>query len=158
MFNAFLKIEGVKGDAVQDGFEEQIALDSFSLGAANPTEVMAGGGRSSGKVMVSDFSASKLSDKASPILFQACCLGKHFPNAQVSICKASGERQEVFLTYKFDTVFVADINWSGGGGADSPMETLSLAFNKIEIEHKSQDEKGGLGEPIVASYDIALGK
>jgi type VI secretion system Hcp family effector len=154
MFNAFLKIEGVKGEATQEGFKEHIPLDSFSLGASNPVDMMSGGGRGAGRVSVSTFNAGKMTDKSSPILFQACCVGKHFPNAEVSICKAGGE-QKAFLTYKFDTVFIADINWSGGGGDDTPAETLSLAFSKIEMTHLSQDMKGQLGDPIVASYDIA---
>jgi type VI secretion system secreted protein Hcp len=153
MFNAFLKIDGVQSDATQKGFEKQIKLNSFSLGANNPVDMSAGGGRGAGRVSVSTFNVSKLTDKSSPVLFQACCLGKHFKNAVVSICKAGGQ-QEAYLTYKFDTVFIASINWSGGGGDDTPAEQLSLAFSKVEMTHKSQDEAGRLVEPIVASYDI----
>ncbi len=153
MFNAFLKIQGVKSDATQKGFEGQIRLDSFSLGASNAIDMTAGGGRGAGRASLSTFNVSKATDKSSPVLFQACCLGKHFKDAVVSICKAGGE-QEAYLTYKFDTVFIADINWSGGGGDETPMETLSLAYSKIEMTLKTQDAAGKLGDPIVASYDI----
>ena len=61
------------------------------------------------------------------------------------------------MTYKFDTVFIADINWAGGGD-ETPMETLSLAYSKIEMTYKSQDAKGQLGKPVVASYDISAAK
>lgn len=153
MFNAFLKIDGVKSEATQKGFEGQIKLDSFSLGASNPVDMTAGGGRGAGQVEVSTFNVSKMTDKSSPVLFQACCLGKHFKNAVVSICKAGGA-QEAYLVYKFDTVFIADIRWNGGGGSDTPSEDLELAFTKVEMTHKSQDATGKLGDPIVASYDI----
>jgi len=156
MFNAFLKIEGVEGEATQDKFQKQIPLASFNLGANNSIDMMAGGGRGAGRASLSTFNISKSTDKASPILFQACCLGKHFPKAEVSICKAGGT-QEPFMTYKFDTVFIADINWSGGG-EETPTETLSLAYSKIEMTYKSQDEKGQLGKPVVASYDISAAK
>lgn len=151
MFNAFLKIEGVKSEATQKGFEGQIALDSFNLGAANPVDVQTGG-MGAGKVNLSNFNVSKVTDAASPILFQACCLGKHFPNAVVSICKAGGD-QAVYLQYKFDTVFIASIDWSGGGGDERPREMLSLAFHKVEMTYKQQKPDGTLGSPVVASYD-----
>jgi type VI secretion system secreted protein Hcp len=153
MFNAFLKIDGVKSEATQAGYEGQIKLDSFSLGATNPVDMTAGGGRGAGQVEVSTFKVTKLTDKSSPVLFQACCLGKHFKDAVVTICKAGGA-QEPYLTYKFDTVFIADIQWQGGGGDDTPSEDLELAFTKVEMTHKSQDAAGNVGEPIVASYDI----
>ena len=35
MFNAFLKIEGVEGEATQDKFQKQIPLVGFNLGANN---------------------------------------------------------------------------------------------------------------------------
>lgn len=154
MFNAFLKIDGVQSEATQKGFEGQIALDSFSLGANNPLQAVMAGGRGAGKVNLSQFNISKVTDSASPILFQACCLGKHFPKAVVSVCKAGGD-QAVYLEYKFDTVFIADINWSGGGSDERPMESLSLAFNKIEMTYKKQMPDGKLGSPVVASYDVS---
>lgn len=152
MFNAFLKIDGVDSEAIQKGFEGQIELASFSLGASNPTN-LGGGGWGAGKVSVSSFNVTKRTDSASPLMFQACCLGKHFPNAKVSICKAGGE-QQVFLEYQFDTVYIEDIQWSGGAGDDVPMETVSLAFGKVEMTYKRQNPDGSLGKPIVASYDI----
>jgi type VI secretion system secreted protein Hcp len=154
MFNAFLKIAGVESEATQKGFEKQIKLESFHMGASNPVDMSAGGGRGAGRATLTTFDITKMTDKSSPVLFQACCLGKHFKDAVVSICKAGGE-QEAFLTYKFDTVFIADISWGAGSeGADTPEESLSLAYTKVEMTHLSQDREGKLGDPIVASYDI----
>lgn len=155
MFNAFLKIDGVDSEATQKGFEKQIKLASFNLGASNPVDMSAGGGRGAGQVQLSTFNVTKMTDKSSPILFQACCLGKHFKNAIISICKAGGEQAE-YLTYKFDTVFIADISWGGGGGEDTPSESLSLAYTKVEMTYKEQDASGKVGKPVKAAYDISL--
>jgi type VI secretion system secreted protein Hcp len=154
MFNAFLKIDGVDSEATQKGFEKQIKLGSFNLGASNPVDMSAGGGRGAGQVSLSTFNVTKMTDKSSPLLFQACCLGKHFKNAIVSICKAGGE-QLPYLEYKFDTVFIADISWGGGGGEDTPSESLSLAYTKVEMSYKEQDAAGKLGKPVRAAYDIS---
>jgi len=156
MFNAFLKIDGVESEATQKGFEKQIRLDSFNMGASNPVDMSAGGGRGAGQVSLSTFNVTKMTDKSSPVLFQACCLGKHFKNAVITICKAGGE-QLPYLTYKFDTVYIADISWGGGGGEDTPSESLSLAYTRVEMTYKEQKADGTLANPIKAAYDISLG-
>ena len=76
------------------------------------------------------------------------------PVLSFSICKAGGEQAE-YLTYKFDTVFIADISWGGGGGEDTPSESLSLAYTKVEMSYKEQDKDGKLGKPVRAAYDIS---
>jgi type VI secretion system Hcp family effector len=152
-FNAFLKLADVDGEATQKGFEKWIALDSFSFGASNQMEPTGTGGMSSGKVNVSHFNISKPTDNSSLKIFQHCCSGKHFPDARVAICKAGGE-QEKYLEYVFDTVAIADINWSGGGGDERPQENASLAFGKVTIEYRPQSLDGKLGSPIMAYYDL----
>jgi type VI secretion system Hcp family effector len=157
MFNAFLKLGDVEGEATQKGFEKWIALESFSFGASNQMDpAAASGGMSSGKATLSHFSITKPTDKASLKIFQHCCSGKHFPDARVAICKAGGE-QEKYLEYVFDAVGISDINWSGGGGDERPMEAASLAFGKVEIEYKPQEKDGSLGSPIMAFYDVKAG-
>ena len=47
------------------------------------------------------------------------------------------------------------IQWSGSsGGDDTPSESLSLTFAKVEITYKQQDEKGGAAKTIGANYDL----
>ena len=154
MFDAFLSIEGVDSESTRKGFEGQIEIQSFSIGANNPTSIGAGGGAGAGKVNVGNFNVMKKTDAASPLLFQACCTGKHFPKATVTFHKA-GEQQMVFLEYKFDTVFIEDIQWSGASGGDEvPMESLSLAFGKIEMAYTKQKPDGTPDASIVAGWNL----
>ena len=74
-FDAFIKIPGVDGESTRKGFEKQIAILSFSLGASNPSSIGAGGGGGAGKASISSFNLMKHSDITSPLLFQACCQG-----------------------------------------------------------------------------------
>ena len=154
-YDAFLIIDGVEGEATAAGFEGQIELDSFSLGANNPTSIGAGGdGAGLGKVNVSNFNVTKRTDAASPLLFQSCCEGKHFTNAQVVLRKAGGEQME-FLKYSFDKVYVEDIQWAGHSqGDESPTESLSLAFGKVVISYTKQGEGGTPGGSIEASWNL----
>ena len=148
----YLTVDGVEGEATAAGFEGQIVLDSFQLGANNPTSIGAGGGAGSGKVTLSNFTVSKRTDASSVPLFLACCSGTHFANAEVTIRRAGGEQIE-FLKYTFDTLFVEDISWSGGTGDEGPMETLSLAYGSVEMTYTPQNADGTAGAAIVGGWD-----
>lgn len=153
-FDAFLEIDGVEGEATRDGFEKMIEIESFTFGAHNPTSIGSGGGAGSGKAQLSSFNVTKYTDSASPALFQACCSGKHFPNAKITFHKSGGDEPLPYLTYEFDKVFVESINWGGAsGGDDRPTEQLSLAFGKVEILYQPQAEKGSAAGAVSASWD-----
>lgn len=157
-FDAFLKVEGIEGEATRKGFEKQIEIMSFSLGAANPTSIGSGGGGGSGKATLSSLSLMKTSDKSSPVLFQSCCQGKHFPKATVTLHKAGGDEAVDYLVYELERVYVESIQWSGssGGGDDRPSESLSLAFGKITVTYTEQTQTGAKGSPVVGSWDVQL--
>jgi type VI secretion system secreted protein Hcp len=162
-FDTYLKLEGgttpVTGESTRTGFEGWIEIYSFSWGASNPTTVGTGAtGLSAGKVSVSSFNVMKKTESSSPTLFAACCTGSHFPKATVTLNKASGEKDKAlaFLTYKFTDVMVESIQWSGStGGDDTPTESVSFAFAKVEIMYQQQStEKGGQTKNIGASWDL----
>jgi type VI secretion system secreted protein Hcp len=159
--DAYLKLDGLKGDALAKGFEGWIEIDSFSWGAQNaPIMGMGAGGKSSGRVNVSEFSVIKRVDSTTPILFQYCCLGKHFASASVALTKAGGTGQDVkYLTYDLKEVFVSSLAMSGSGSdKEIPMDSLSFSFGQVEISYTPQDAKGGPGSPVRASYDVQLHK
>jgi type VI secretion system secreted protein Hcp len=153
-YDAFIKIDGVDGESTRKGFEKHIEILSFSWGASNPTTIGSGGGGGAGKVSLSSFNIMKVTDAASPGLFQACCTGKHFPKAKAVLHKAGGDEAVDYLVYEFEKVFVESIQWSGSsGGDDRPTESLSLAFGKVTITYTPQTETGAKGSPVVASWD-----
>src|SRR5262249_12194715 len=91
-FDTFLDIPGVEGESTAQGMEKKIEIYSFSWGASNPTTIGSGAtGLAGGKASVSSFNIMKKSEKSSPPLFTACCTGKHYPNATVSMRKATGD-------------------------------------------------------------------
>jgi type VI secretion system secreted protein Hcp len=157
-FDTYLKLEGIEGEATAKGVEKQIEIYSFSWGASNPTTVSSGStGLSAGKASISSFNIMKRTEKSSPTLFSKCCSGTHIPSAVVSIRKATGDGgQKPYLTYTFTNVLIESIQWSGsGGGDDTPTESVSLAFAKVEISYQEQDSKGGsVGNAVRASWDL----
>jgi type VI secretion system secreted protein Hcp len=115
---------------------------------------------SAGKVSVSSFNVMKKTENASPLLFSACCNGQHYGKAKVVMRKATGADagQQIFLEYDFTDVMVESIQWSGSsGGDDTPTESLSFAFAKVEIKYSLQDTaKGGMKAGNQASWDLTL--
>jgi len=156
-FDTFIKIATVDGESTATGMEKHIELFSFSWGASNPTTVSSGkDGLSAGKVSISSFNFMKKTEASSSKLFQACANGSHFANAIVTMRKATGKAgQQEFLKYTFTDVMVESIQWSGSsGGDDTPMESVSLAFAKVEVEYKMQDDKGAMKVAGQASWDL----
>jgi len=157
-FDTFLDIPGVEGECTAAGMENKIEIYSFSWGASNPTTIGSGAsGLSGGKASVSSFNIMKKTEKSSAPLFTACCTGKHYPTATVTMRKSTGEGgQKAFLTYSFTDVLVESIQWSGSsGGDDTPTESCSLAFGKVDISYQQQDSKGGnVGNAVKGSWDL----
>ena len=159
-FNAYLKIEGIDGEATQKGMEKAIEIHSFSLGASNASSMGPGSsGHGSGRVSISDFSVMKKSEVSSAKLFNYCCEGTAIPTITMHLLKAGGKDTTVeFLKYTFADCVITSIQWSGAaGGDDQPTESLSIAFRKIEIDYMQQTTKDQKGKKAgLAAWDIAL--
>ena len=143
-FDTFLEIPKVDGESTAEGFEGKIEIYSFSWGASNPTTIGSGAaGHSAGKVSISSFNVMKKTEKSS---------------ATVTMRKATGAEtgQKAFLIYKFTDVMVESIQWSGSsGGDDTPTESVSLSFGKVEVEYWGQNAKKGDVKPLgQAAWDL----
>jgi len=158
-FDAYLSISGVDSQSMRAGFESDIQITSFNWSVHNPTSVMWGEGSGSGKATLSGFNVTKKTDMASPQLFQACCLGKHFPDAKVTLLKAAGEETIEYLTLEFEKVFVNDMQWAGtsGVGDDVPEESVAISFGKVVMTYTTQKDDGTKDKNIVASYSPKTG-
>jgi type VI secretion system secreted protein Hcp len=155
-FDAFLKIDGVDGESTRKGFEKQTEIQSFSWGATNPaTMSSASGGAGGGKATLTSFSVTKKTDKASPLLFQACLEGTHYAKASVTLNKAAGKSAVDFLKYEFEKVYVENVQQSGAsGGDDAAQEIVSFVFAKVTMTYTPQNPDGTKGSPMVASWDL----
>ncbi|HEX5438692.1 MAG TPA: type VI secretion system tube protein Hcp [Gemmatimonadaceae bacterium] len=152
-FDAYLKVEGIDGASTATGFAGAIDILSFSWGASNPVS-FSSEGFGAGKVSLSSFNIMKQSDKSSPTLFQACCDGKHYASATLTLRKAGGT-QVKFIEYKFSEVYVESVQWSGSqGGDDTPTESVSFAFAKVDVTYTPQKADGTPGAAVVGSWDL----
>jgi type VI secretion system secreted protein Hcp len=149
-FDAFLKLEGVPGEAIATGHKDEIIIDSFSMGVSRPA---ATGGTQTGRAQFTDISFSHRLDKASPILMLRCAQGTHIPTA-VLTCRTIGARVDDFYIIRLTDVVVTSVSIGGAAGGDRPTETFSLNYARIEWEYIPQLPTGGLGEPVRATWNI----
>jgi type VI secretion system secreted protein Hcp len=163
-FNAFVMIKGahqgeIHGEATQANFENQIEIYSFSWDGDRPITIGPGqSGSSSGKVSIGSFNMSKKTDRASCALHSAMCTNEVLTEVNVTLLKATGTsgQQMPFMTFHFTNGNISSFHWSGGaGGGDSPDESISIAFQKFELEYLTQDTQTGVMRAAAnSSYDL----
>jgi type VI secretion system secreted protein Hcp len=150
----FLKLDGVKGESSDDKHKGEIDVLSWSWGLSQSGTTHMGGGGGSGKVNVQDISITKYIDKASPTLMQACCSGKHFKDALLTVRKA-GEKPLEYLKLTLTEVLVSSVSTGGSGGEDRLTESVSFNFAKIKSEYTPQKADGTGDAVIVAGWDVS---
>ena len=65
--------------------------------------------------------------------------------------------QQEYLSWTFSDVLISSYQTTGSGG-DMSMDSVSLAFSKVQVEYKPQKADGSLGTPIVAGWDVMANK
>ena len=158
-YDAFLKLDGVKGETTDAGMAGATEVYSFSWGASNPVTIGSQStGSGGGKVSLSSFSFMKKLDSSSPTLLKNCCTGTHFATGSLELRKAGGE-QAVYLKYDFEEVYVESYQVSGSsGGDDTPTESLSVTFKSILMTYSQQGAGGKMVPGKPAGWDVTTNK
>lgn len=152
----FLKLDGIEGESIKKGAENQIEIFSFSNGASNPTSVAFGTGSGAGKVDLSSLALQKQLDKSSPKLFMSCCKGTHISTGTLIVRESTGsEDPQTYYQYDMKEVFVDSISWGGAAGGGKPSESLSLSFKSLVISYWPQESDGKLGTKISDGWDVS---
>ena len=155
-WDAYLHLEGIKGEATRKGHEEDIPLKSFSLGGSLP--IISAPGQPlqvAGRAQLSGFHFTKRSDGASPALFNAMCNNKKFPDAKVTFYRAGSETSVPYIEYEFKNVVLADLNWSGAdGGEGIPEEAGSFYFGYIKVIYTVPNPDGTKKGVLEAEYNV----
>jgi len=169
-FDAFLKLDGIKGESVDHKRKDEIDLVSFSWGEANAGVRLGGGGGGAGRVAFQDFHFTHRVDKATPLLFFACASGQHIASATLTCRRLSaqgaGTAPEAaaavpapgpgeFLIYQMTNVFITSFADSGvSADDDRPIESISFNFQALQIEYTPQNADGASGSPITRGWDV----
>lgn len=152
-FDAFLEIDGIKGETEDKALPGHVELLSYSFGASQTGSFSYGGGGGAGKVQMQDFHFTKRCDKASPELYLHCANGKHIPKAELKVRKAGGE-QHIYFKVTFEDILVSSQTVSGQGSGDPiPTESISFNFSKMTMHYATQDAKGKVSAFVSKYWD-----
>ncbi|MCP3931735.1 MAG: type VI secretion system tube protein Hcp [Bacteroidetes bacterium] len=143
-YDVFIKIdniEGESGDAKHVGW-----IEVTSYGVAHSQNISStassAGGASAERADFSEFTFSKLIDKASPLLTLACASGTHIDNITVELCRAGGEKIK-FMEYKLTNCIISSVTAGSKGKRFFPTEHININFGKIEWTYTLQKRQGG---------------
>ncbi len=153
----FLKIEGIDGESAHAKHKGEIDVESWSWGETHPASPAAGAGVGSGKVSMNDFMFTMKLSKASPKLFLACATGEHIKSAWMTAHRAGGKDQGYFLKWSFGDLLVSGYH-AGAAAGEAPLDSVSFAFSKLEVEYKEQKPDGSLAPSIKAGWDVKANK
>jgi type VI secretion system secreted protein Hcp len=149
----FLKIEGVDGESADKQHSNEIDVLAFSWGMSQSGSMHIAGGGGTGKVNVQDMSITKYLDKASTVLMQKCCTGKHFPKATLT-CRKAGDKPVEYFIVTMEEVLVTSISEGGSGSEDVQTENISLNFAKVKVKYTPQKSDGSAGAASELGFDI----
>ena len=151
----FAKIGDIKGESLDDKHKDQIEVLSWSWGLTHAGSGSGGTGGGEGKASFHDLSFTHKIDRASPALMKACATGVHLKEATITHRKA-GKGQHDFLVFKMSDLIVTGVSTSDS--EHGQVESVSLAFAKIDLEYKPQKPDGSLDAGIHFKYDLKAQK
>lgn len=158
-FDAFLKIDGIAGESTDSKHKDWIEILSYSHAVNQQISrtVSSAGGASAERVDFNDLLISKLVDKATPKLFEACCSGKHIKEVTIELCRAGSDKQK-YLEIKMEHVLISSFQ-HGAGGDSFASETFTLNPGTFKIVYSQQKRADGtLGGNVSGGWDLTTNK
>jgi type VI secretion system secreted protein Hcp len=153
----FARIGTIKGESRDDKHADEIEVLSWSWGVSQTGTTAAGGGGGTGKASFHDFHFTHHVDKASPVLMKRCATGQHIENATITVRKA-GEDQQEYLVIAMTDILVTNVAMSVSAEQDATLESVTLAFSKVDLEYKPQKPDGSLDAGVHFRYDLTANK
>jgi type VI secretion system secreted protein Hcp len=153
-----LKLADINGDSTSAQHAGEIAVESWTWGVANASPAPGGGGGGVGRARFTDLSFTHRVDRASPHLWRACTTGQHIRDAVLSVARPGSGAQD-YVTIKLSTVSVTSVAMTDArADAQIPLESVNLAFAKVEYSYRPQNPNGSLGAAVEFKFDLATGR
>jgi type VI secretion system secreted protein Hcp len=141
---AYIKFDGVDGEATDDRHESWSNLQSVSFGIKVETTTGAAG--STSRAVAGEVKCVKVLDKSSPLLMRSLTLGEVIPILTIEFTRSTAAGDEPYLKYELKDVLISSYSIAPGGGGsgegEAPTETLSLNYEEIKVTYTERDEAG----------------
>jgi type VI secretion system secreted protein Hcp len=158
--DVYLQINGIAGESMDRGHAGWIECIGASWNITQPksTTASTGGGHSAERGEHSEVVISKLADLASPILLQACCMGRTLPMAKIEFMRADGNGERVkYFEIELENVLIGGVIPALRAG-NILTEHLGLKFSKAKWKYIQQKIGGGVAGNTIGGWDLATNR
>lgn len=158
--DAFLQIDGIKGESADSAHQTWIELTSAHWGVTQPASSTAStaGGQTAGRCEHRTLSFSKLTDLASPVLMQTCSMGKTIPKAKLEFMRADGDGKPVkYYEVELENIMIASMEQVVSEGSILH-DSIGLKFSKVKWKYTQQKIAGGTCGNTAGGWDLAGNK
>jgi type VI secretion system secreted protein Hcp len=146
----FLKIPGVTGPVMTQGYVGDIALISYSQGFSR-----ASGGR---QTNCGDISITKLIDTTSTSFLHAAVIGFLVPTATIYFSGGPGVAYQSPYIITLTNFTVTSISQGDSASSLTGLgltENISLSAQKFQFTFRPEQPDGSLGAPVTTGYDCS---
>lgn len=156
--SAFMKLDGIQGEATDQAHKDWIIVQSMS---ASIHRAIPPGARdqqrTKGETSIDDLQIVRALDKSSMKLQEACAIGKVFKTIEIEFCTSVKNKQEPYLKYKLYDVVISSYHLlADQSGTPLPSEQVSLSYAAVEWTYVLVDPKtGDKRAEVAAKYNPA---
>jgi type VI secretion system secreted protein Hcp len=155
--NAYLFIDGITGPSTsKTGF---IDILSFSWGVTQTSTYGTGAsGKESkaGRANFQNLTIMKVLDATSPLVVDFCVRGQVVDKVYIvydkPVGKGTSTQGDYFRIYLKDAIVTGQ---QISGSSENPTESLSFAFQAVEIAYKAETDPGALDAAVPKGWDLA---
>ena len=151
--NAYLFVDGVEGPSTSK--ENHIDILSFSYGVSQTAVYGAGASGKEAKAGRADFSnlsVMKVLDKTSPLLHDHCASGNILSKVYILYDKPVGDKQQGYFRIWLKDALITSVQLSGSN--ENPSESVSFAFQAVEVAYCPEKDDGSLDGAISKGYNL----
>lgn len=152
--NAYLYIDGVEGPSTSK--PNHIDVLSFSWGVRQTSTYGVGASGKEAKAGRADFSEltiTKVLDKTSPFLFSHCASGDILDEVYILYDKPVGDKQDDYFRVYLKDAQITNVHMSAAN--ENPTESVSFAFQSVEVAYRPEKDDGSLDGAIPKGYDLS---
>lgn len=151
--------DGIQGDATAEGFEGCIEVVSVGESLQMPLDTTTGTGsaRTTTAPIYKPFRLIKQVDRSSPVWRDRLLTGTPLANDLiVTFTFNSGAGPQRYFEIKMTSVLVTSVSMTADGGADVPMEVISLNPLQVDWSYTPYDNAGNPQQKIPTSWDFGV--
>jgi len=157
VIDAFLKLEGIKGESKDSDHSDEIEVLSYRHGVSQGpgSDPSVAGSLTAGRCEHEDLTVTKRIDISSPQLNLYCCNGKHIPEMVLTLHRAGGEKVK-YAEIRCTDVLITSVNpWADGRAGELPSEEVTFRYGKIEWTYYKTTLSGQVAGEMKAGWDLA---